>query len=276
MRKKVSRMINNKIPTITVFGDDKGEIVQRFLDTKYDPLVDAVNGGNYVFLSNNYAGPHRFYCLDENDSSLVEYYDPEVPPDFCIAFNVDTEVEDEEWKKIFEWLTEILIRKNLMEIEIFEHPIHQTAKEEEALLKTEKAEEDFVKENYEFRFEVVGDTIFYEVWKPNTDRPYTSVVEDFSKVGHEQFFSSLFVCDSWGVGKDDYTFLKVLWDHLKMSGVYDLERMVSDHVEECKNGKPEPRVYRKSLSEVVKMFTEVGSKRKFQDDERRPKMLVLK
>jgi hypothetical protein len=259
--------MNKIVPTITVYGDDKGELISKFLKGGHDPLVDTINGGNYVFLNSNYVGPHRFYVLKDGD--LLEFKDPEVEPDFCIAFNIDEEVDEEAWRKIYTWLEKILVLDEEMDIEMLGTPVHQQYGGMEEVSKEEKTE-------YEFQFQVVQDNVFYEVWKPNTDRPYTVVVENFSLVGHTQFFSSLFVCDSWGVGKDDFTFLKMVWDHLEMKGVYDLEKMVKEHVEECKNGKPEPRVYRKRLQDVVKMFTEIGSKRKFQNDERRPKMLVLK
>jgi hypothetical protein len=252
---------------ITVYGKENGEFINRFMENGYAVLADTVNGGNYDFLKSNYVGPHRFYAMDEQDE-LIEYEDPEVEPDFCLALNVGDNEPD--WDAVFCWLKKILF--NVEEDEVMMPPgiIEQRMGLEEEVVV------DHGKQEYEFTFKILDDVVFYEVWKPNTDRPYTVVINNFSVVGHEPFFSSLFVCESWGVATADYTFLKRVWEHLEMGPGYDLEKLVKQHTEECKNGKTEPRVYRKGLESVVRMFTEIGSKRKFHGDERIPKMLVLK
>ena len=259
----------NKVPTITIYGIDHGFVLQRFLDRGYHPIVDTIHGGDFVWLSKNYAGPHRFYTTYDN-GGICAFQTPEVEPYFSIAFNEGVIVNEEEWNAILTWLQRVLVEGATDDVQdVLEKPLRQTASDGTSNMVVE------MKSNYEFCYEIKDGKCFYEVWKPNTDRPYTVVIDNFHEVGHEPFFSSLFVCESWGVATADFAFLKVLWEHLKMRNNWDLESLVKVHVEECRNGRPEPRVYRKSLETVIKMFTDIGSKRKGEFPEN-PKTLVIK
>jgi hypothetical protein len=42
----------------------------------------------------------------------------------------------------------------------------------------------------------------------------------------------------------------------KVHGEFNLEQRLRQNIEECKNGKPEPRVYRLDTKEVLKLFEE--------------------
>ena len=123
--------------------------------------------------------------------------------------------------------------------------------------------------------------MFYEVWKPFTDLPYTTVVYDFKTVGHEAFFTNLFICPSWGC-KDDLLFLNNVWKMFKLkfwtlidliddeeaipddNGVIPkitrLQEMVRTRAAHCLPGEhvllSEPSVWRKPMAEVIKQIVE--------------------
>lgn len=103
--------------------------------------------------------------------------------------------------------------------------------------------------------------MLYEVKKPFTDLPYTSVTRNYSKKGHIPFFTDLFICQSWGVARSDIAFLKHMWNELKMDGDFDLEKLMKAATEKCYPSddnipEPEPEVYRRSLDNVVLILNE--------------------
>lgn len=255
-------------PTITFYGTNRGAIAQKFLDMGYAPLMDTVHGSDLKWLNQNYVGPHRFYNIVRD--MLWDSSEAKKESDFSIAFNMGEDISDDDWQNIHSWCFKIIFTDEKVD-EVFQRPCTQVVE-----MQIDEGLGDDEKTQYEFRFEVVNGFGIYEVWKPNTDRPYTVVVEDYLENGHISFFSSLFICDSWGVATADFQFLSALWKHLNMDGDYDGEVLLKNHTEECKNGKPEPRVYRKNFDDVVKLFTEKGGKRMNSEDERYPKRVVLK
>lgn len=105
------------------------------------------------------------------------------------------------------------------------------------------------------------DVGLYEIIKPYTDLPYTVVIRNFSQRGYLPLFSSLFICQSWGVCNDDIGFLKNLWDHLNMNGVFDMDLLLKEAVDKCvpREGfcpEPEPEVYRRYIYQVLEKFQE--------------------
>lgn len=111
---------------------------------------------------------------------------------------------------------------------------------------------------YSFRLHRVEDkdTVLYEIVKPFTDLPYTSVIRMWSTRGHRAFFPSLFVCDSWGVSRYDVPFLEYVWKQLEIEGVFDMDEMLKEATEKCypsstNSPEPEPEVYRRSIEDVL-------------------------
>ena len=80
--------------------------------------------------------------------------------------------------------------------------------------KQEQEEEKWpqYQDHYSFKtyFIEEKDTMLYEVYKPNTDLPYTSVIRNHSKRGHKAFFPTLYICNSWGVSRHDLPFLSFM------------------------------------------------------------------
>ena len=103
------------------------------------------------------------------------------------------------------------------------------------------------------------DLCFCQIDKPFTDKPYTCVIEEFSKHDFLPMFTSFYICSSWGVCAKDHIFLAHLWKHLDMTkqfGSFDLEKRLQQRIKDCEAGKPEPRIYREPISKVKELFLE--------------------
>lgn len=115
--------------------------------------------------------------------------------------------------------------------------------------------------SYKFttRYVAEKDTMFYQVCKPFTDLPFTCVVFNYSDIGHRKFFSSLFTTASWGICSEDMDFLEQAWIHLGMPpDGYDIEEIVKEQIKKCEQGEVEPRVYRRTIDQVLETFEKRG------------------
>lgn len=134
----------------------------------------------------------------------------------------------------------------------------ETPKEEKCKQKRNLEEVEITREqdNYTFDmfFDDENDVMFYEICKPNTDRPFCTYIEDFSLHGHIRLFPTLFVSSVWGVAKNDIPFLEQLWDHLEIPGICNLETLVKDCVKECYGGAPEPKLWRTHIEDLKRVY----------------------
>jgi len=123
----------------------------------------------------------------------------------------------------------------------------------------ETVEEEKEKDCYSFEthYDEDADTMYYEVCKPNTDRPFSTLIHPFSEKGHIDLFPSLFVSSAWGVSKDDVPFLEHVWNKLEMPGLCNLEEIVKECVFKCQQGAPEPKLWRISLAQLLEKFKKV-------------------
>lgn len=282
---KLSQIIMNKTPVITfytqnldlgegyIFGD---KMITRFLNLGFDPLIDNVHGTDYDWMMKNFVGPvNFFYYVEERE--LFSHHDVNEMitehgmgnPIFSISFNHDVEMPEGDWNSIHSW---VQIKICLIEMG---GPLKLDWSEGDRLMVrpakiTQEIKVDDVEEVEKvekpgdlYRFFTTPipekDIMVYKIEKPFTDLPYVTYIEKYSVVGHLPFFTSLFVCDSWGVSNADLQFLGQIWNMLEMEGKFDLDVLLRNHVEECRNGKPEPRVYRKEIQDVVDMIMEQGS-----------------
>jgi hypothetical protein len=260
------------IPKITVFvscpsTEEEDKIVKRFIDLKFAPLVDANNKNNYSFFEKNLIDtPHKlfnfygqsvfYYEASDLNSSMT--YSPQV----LISWNVGDIVKEQDWRDIREWLIYYFFKcydyvdYNTVEVkhadELMKRPVSSIAK------LTDEEVVDVVEDFYRFYYYKVPDrdVCLYEVRKPHTDLPYTSVIRDFSTRGPRAFFPSLFICSSWGVSKDDVPFLGYLWKQLEMEGEFDMDSLLKEATEKCYPSEnaipePEPEVYRRSIQDVL-------------------------
>jgi hypothetical protein len=117
----------------------------------------------------------------------------------------------------------------------------------------ETYEPEFVSTDYTFDFQKVEDLdcIFYQLTKPNTDRPYVVLVKEFSKHGHKRLFTSMRLFDSWGMSRHDIGFLYELWTYLVGGEKPDFDELLKEHVEDVLYGEEEPKVWRSNLDSVV-------------------------
>jgi|DEB19_MinimDraft_2_1074335.scaffolds.fasta_scaffold04412_1 hypothetical protein len=262
------------IPTIIVFVStpctvNQSTFINRLLKSGYGPLVDSVHQGDNGWLAENTKCPHILYNLDENISCGFEETGLDMQMDVLVAFNWEVEISSVQWKEISKWLA-----GDLQELEWLEKPVVapvvQQIKNTDLL--GEEPELVTYPDCYGFRQFFKDNVGFFEITKPNTDRPFTTYVEKYSENGKD-LFSNFFISTAWGVARDDLAFLKELWKWKMMDTgeELDCEKLLKERIERCQNGEPEPRVYRKSLEDVMEIYVKitamVGEKRQRQNGE---------
>ena len=250
------------------------KMLKTFTDLGYTTMADGKNGKRYQYLYENMVEARMFILNGEN----LHMYDREALtidmlwyPDFAIIFQEADHIDDITWEAIRlycqQHLTDQMIdMTNCMKVhQVMGKPMAATAG-----LSIEKAEVPVTCDYYSFRRQFVEsqDIMLYEVTKPHTDLPYTSVTRFYSKKGHLPFFTDLFICQSWGVARADVGFLKEMWKELQMTGEFDLEKLMKEATEKCMPSddrlpEPEPEVYRRSLEDTLTILKEktVGNRR---------------
>ena len=262
------------IPIITVFVSHpittaENDIVKRFINLGFAPLVDASHKNIYTwFLNNVKETDHRLFTFENQN---IYFYDAnDLHPEMDFSPNVmihwsDScrKIEKEEWRSIREWLKYKFFT-------CYDYIDHLTKEIDEADIlmkrpftdKLEAGEEDTswpqYQDHYSFKTFFIEDknTMLYEVWKPFTDLPYTSVIRNYSTRGHQAFFPTLYICKSWGVSRHDLPFLSFMWKQLDQKDDFDMDKMLKEATEKCypsANGEVElePEVYRRSIDDVL-------------------------
>lgn len=255
----------------TVYVVDKDDptvvkVIKTFRDLGYTVLVDAIHIKNYKWFQENIV-VGRLFIFDRDELFMFtkENLDPEMiwTPDFSITFNDDAKISDTQWDEIHlyakQHLTDEMIdMTNTMKVhELLGKPTTQKVELEDIEIK--KQEQDYYALNRCFLEK--QDIMLYEVTKPFTDLPYTSVTRNYSKKGHLPFFTDLFICQSWGVARADIAFLAEMWKELKMTGEFDLDKLLKEATEKCMPQEntlpePEPEVYRRSLQDTILILKE--------------------
>lgn len=260
------------IPKITVFVSnpstkEEDDIVKRFLELKFAPLVDANHKKLHSwFIQNVKPVPHKLFTIEKQN---VYFYDVDdlhdemdFTPHFMIHWNEEDVIEEHQWRSIREWLVynfftcydyfDYMTEEIRLADQFMKRPLTDVV-----TLKNEEKDKE-TNQYYAFQTHYVEDrdTMLYEVKKPNTDLPYTSVIRNFSKRGHQAFFPTLYICQSWGVSRHDLPFLSFIWKQLELEGEFDMDKMLKEATEKCypsKNGvpEPEPEVYRRSIPDVL-------------------------
>lgn len=274
---------------LTVFTDPKNTYKRtnevNILRNHFEVYIDAVNT-DPILIKAKYAGSfHRFFAHDEDqlimfDMEIIDLIEPE----FIITF--ERELTEDEWDDILAFFENLLLEKK--DIPAFLQDRLKEKEDKSAYLKfmdlifvqkncemlidkTEK-EEPKLNDQYIFNMEIdeERDMGFFQIDKPFTDRPYTTIIRSFKEQGYLPVFTSLYIDSSWGLGPDN-SFLAELWVHLGMNastGILDLDSRINDHIRRCSpdNGVPEaePEVYRISIQELKnqmsnknKRYTEV-------------------
>lgn len=250
-------------PYFTLFCDRKATPEQtevaRTLEKYYLCFVDSENTAPLI--KKKYAtSNHKFFGKDLGEWLMYEVDVVDcIPPSFVLTFDVGTKIKKHEWQLVYDFVKTIFSYEPDQNIVDQMYALVPKATIPEKISITPR--KDAVKQNNEYMFDHFvdkeKDLCFCQVEKPFTDRPYTCVIENFSKEDFLPMFTAYYVCQSWGVCAQDHMFLAHLWKFLDMKdrfGDLDLEKRLMKTVEECKNGKPEPRVYRQPIKEVVELF----------------------
>lgn len=255
----------------TVFVTDKedptiAKIIKTFGDLGYTVLVDALHIKNYKWFQENIT-VGRLFIFDRDELFMFtkENLDPAMiwTPDLSITFNDDAEISETQWDEIHLYLKqhltdEMIDMTNTMKVhKLLGKPTTQKVELEDIEIK--KQEQDFYALNRCLLEK--QDIMLYEVTKPFTDLPYTSVTRNYSKKGHLPFFTDLFICQSWGVARTDIAFLAEMWKELNMTGEFDLDKLLKEATEKCMPQEntlpePEPEVYRRSLQDTILILKE--------------------
>jgi len=252
-------------PFITIFVDKKSTPEQteiaKTLEQYYVCFIDSENQ-TYEIKRKYQGSNHRFFGMDCGKWLMYTIDVVEViPPAFVLTFDVDQTIKKTEWKLALDFVKTIFSdAPDQKIIDEFKILVPEATKVEKLTVAPAK---DAVKQNNEYMFshhiDKEKDLCFCQVEKPFTDKPYTCVIENFSKEDFVPMFTAYYVCQSWGVCSKDHVFLVHLWKYLEMSKKYgnlDLSDRLQKNIEECKNGKPEPRVYRMEIKDVLKLFEE--------------------
>lgn len=248
---------------------DEAKIVKTFHDLGYTTFVDGIHRNDYDWFSKNVVVGRLFiYDGDEVYMFEKEKLSPtmEFTPDFMLIFNEDAQISLEQWDAIHLYVKQhltgdVIDMTNAMKVHEW---LGKSTCETAVLPEVELTRPN---EHYQFECKLLDqeDIMLYEVVKPFTDLPYTSVTRRFSEKGHIPFFTDLFICQSWGVSKNDIGFLKHMWAHLEMDGDFDLDSLMKAATEKCypsdnRIPEPEPEVYRRGLEDVIQILQEKKSK----------------
>lgn len=258
----------NMPPLLYVFvhpqSTNAGSFITRLEKEGYSPFVDTTHGNDYYWFKRNFKHEHRFYTFI-NDS-VVDYTvdnldeEMEIKPDIAISYCEGEEMSSYNWALLLLFIEYGFGVKELSreDSEVIKEVLPVPVKQKASL---PEIDETITTEYYELktRYFADHDTIIYEVKKPYTDLPYTTITKNFSNVGHTPFFTSLFICQSWGVCKEDILFLKKTWNEMNMDGEFDLDVLLKERTEACypsdnRAPEPEPTVYRRTLQQVLDLL----------------------
>lgn len=248
---------------------DQSKIVKTFHDLGYATYVDGIHKNDYDWFSKNVVVGRLFIY----DGDIVYMFQKEklepsmsFTPDFVVVFNNDAEVDEEQWNSIHMYIQQhltddVIDMTNTMKVhQLLGKPTSQK-------VELEDVPPVHHSDHYQFDSKYLEDEdiMLYQVIKPFTDLPYTSITRNYSLKGHVPFFTDLFICQSWGVARGDIAFLKHMWTQLKMDGEFDLEKLMKTATEKCYPSdsnlpEPEPEVYRRNMDDVIKILQEKKSR----------------
>ena len=246
------------------FPDDNEEVnkvLQTFTDEGYAPLVDAKNRGNWAWLESNFKQHKMFFLIQDGKWLLSnDLKEGDIWPHLIVTVNEGEECPD--WATVYEWVSGGPAGQWLK-------PVGGESLSKNTDISSKFYEEELLGDHYGYREHLheEQDVMLHEVVKPFTDRPYVSVTRGWKEKGMSEFWSSLFICDSWGLGAD-ISFLHQLWKHKGNIEDMPLEQMVKERVDRCQGLEREPEVYRRTLEEVQELFqSRHGFKRKGEEME---------
>ncbi len=223
-----------QISVFPPWTETKKEFIKDLREHGYEVFIDSIHKDDNQWISMN---SRTAYFFKISGSRVCEGLEG---PDILLA---PPEMDGVE--KYEDWLTQIL-NGGYADIGLPTYSVQE--------LKMPELNIDQGPKEYELKTEFVNGVMFYEVIKPHTDLPYTTVERRFEEKGHKRFFTNLFVCSSWGLCREDIAFLKRCWGWLEMDGEFELEQMMKEATQACNDGEAEPQVWRSSLKDVLVLF----------------------
>ena len=244
---------------------EETKLIKTFHALGYSTFIDGKHKSDYGWLMKNIAvGKLFIYDDDEVYMFDKEQLDQNMmfTPDFALVCNDTDVISEKEWDQIHLYLKQhltdqIIDMTNTMKVhEMLGKPTYEKAVMNEIEPAKQQSHYSFDCKHLEDE-----DIMLYQVIKPFTDLPYTSVTRNYSKKGHIPFFTDLFICQSWGVARNDIAFLKFMWSELGMDGEFDLDNLMKSATESCYPSETsipnsEPEVYRRSISDVIIILKE--------------------
>jgi hypothetical protein len=228
----------------------------RKLDKYYPSFADSVFF-EPVVLKGRYAGANaKFFAFDYDEFIMFDLETVDlIEPLVALTMDSFTRMSRKDWLVVHKFLKTVF-EDGLPDMDEITKlvPIPEPLPEKILLTKSiEPAKEQ--KKDYDFNYLVEDNICYCQIEKPYTDLPYTIVIRDFETKGFIPLFTDIYVCQSWGVTNLDHAFLHKLWVYLNMPGDLDLENRLKNEIELCKNGKPEPEVYRLDISGVKEQLS---------------------
>lgn len=252
-------------PFFTIFCDRKSTPAQteivKTLEKYYVCFIDSENQAPLIKKKYETSN-HKFFGKDLGEWLMYNYEIVDcIIPAFVLTFDVGTKVKKQDWDLAFDFVKTIF--SDSPDQSIIDRMIELVPKAAIPEKISIASVKNPAKQNNEYMFEHFidkeKDMCYCQIDKPFTDRPYTCVIEKFSEEDFLPMFTAFYICQSWGVAAQDNIFLAHIWKHLDMKtkfGDLDLEKRLQKNILECSNGKPEPRVYREKIKDVIKLFEE--------------------
>lgn len=264
---------------LLLFTDKNADDMQRglyaiFKEDGLHPMIDAEHGQDFDWLQEKTQNtPHMFFSLQRSDTDYWFYACDfeilkmdEIIPNFMVYFNSTDVLRPGDWDFIHRYMEGIILGKDLPRVSRRQKQLLGGVVENDQVLESSEVIDG--PNHYTFRQEInrERDIGIFEIYKPNTNLPYTTVVvRKFSEKGYMPVFTS---CTKWGSTLADESFLRYLWEHLGMEGNFDLNVLFDEAYQSTlpyidNDGFAsfplnEQEVYRIKLEDTIQMFKNKG------------------
>lgn len=258
--------------------------VINIIQKHYPILADSVNFEFPSFKAKYESSNARYFYYEDNEWSMHKIEELHFTPHFLLSFDLNEAIDEDTWSTIFTWIKKIFEDITDEELEKKIKQILTAYEKQEPRPQIYKSiDPPPLPDYYSFRYmeDDSRNLAICEVTKPFTDLPYTTVIRNYSQRTLLPFFTSLFVCSSWGVANHDIVFLYKLWEHLSFNEKYgdlDLENRLKEDIAKCKPDYPggaesEPEVYRLSIEELWAKWSNKRNNDQIELDPKRIKTL---
>lgn len=246
--------------TITVYPREEtkenvGEWIRKFEQRKYTVLVDFKHGRDSHFFITKVVGHAFLYTFDEVFQRIEKDQTAEISVDLMICFNEDETIP----QGCNDVILDVLNGENWSD---FEEMVAKPLWVESAPVVEDEPKKDLpLQYSYRQFHHPESDCLIVEITKPMTDRPYTTLIKEYTKNGDRDVFCNFYACPSWGVADSDTVFLQKLWDSKMKEGVFDCNAEVKEKIRKVESGEEEePKVWRNTLDKVLDIITATGYK----------------